>query len=671
MSLTIGLGIDVGGTSTDAVLINLKERKVLSLAKAPTTKEDLAKGIQDVLRRLDKVYFPKISLIALSTTLATNAIVEGVRRRVRGFLIGYGADTYPAEMREEVVLIPGGHTVEGEEKEPLDLDRVRAALQRDRGEMEAYAVCAYFSVRNPDHELRTKQFIQEITRKPVVCGHEISLQLDAVKRATTTLLNAHLIPIIQELMESVKRVFREQNIRAPLMVVRGDGSLMSESAIQYRPIETILSGPAASVIGATYLLGLSRETQDAVIVDIGGTTTDIALLKGGLPRLNPKGARVGNWQTNVFAIDIRTIALGGDSEISIDHEGRLRVGPRRIIPLSYLGCCYPKIRKELQRIHGDRRLLPLRNNTDFWIRLGKRTQPGLDLLSESVLSEVTEKPLSLFQLAHATGATPTEVRRSLSILERFGLLQQSGVTPTDILHITGIFQAWDRDAAERGVQILCERSKIGLSTLLQKLEETMDRSMGVQILELLLSESTNPRKGLDGCEFCNLFLDQCFRREATIEGLQFHVKVEGKIIGIGAPAHAFLPSVAEKLGTQAVIPFHAGVASAVGAITSAVAVREECSIKPYRGGFHLHASSGVAFFASLEEASMEGERRLRESAFRKAKEAGANEVEVMIDSQERQATTSGGDSVFIEKTIVAHAMGNPKMYHEDLPGRFG
>ncbi len=140
--------------------------------------------------------------------------------------------------------------------------------------------------------------------------------MDAVKRATTAILNAHLIPIIHQLIESVKRVFQEQNIVAPLMIVKGDGSLMSESVIQDRPIETILSGPAASVIGAKYLLEQSGEVQNAVIVDIGGTTTDIALLKEGLPRLNPNGARVGNWQTNVIAIDIRTIALGGDSQIT-------------------------------------------------------------------------------------------------------------------------------------------------------------------------------------------------------------------------------------------------------------------------------------------------------------------------------------------------------------------
>ncbi len=143
------------------------ERKILSFAKAPTTKDDLAKGISDVLKRLDRVYFPKINLISLSTTLATNSIVEGVRRRVCGILIGYGPEDYPPELKEEVVLVPGGHTVQGEEKEPLDLDRVRAVLESTKDRVEAYAVCGYFSVRNPDHELQVKRLIQESTDQPV------------------------------------------------------------------------------------------------------------------------------------------------------------------------------------------------------------------------------------------------------------------------------------------------------------------------------------------------------------------------------------------------------------------------------------------------------------------------------------------------------------------------
>ena len=666
MSLIIGLGIDVGGTNTDAVLIDLGERKILSFAKAPTTKDDLAKGISDVLKRLDRVYFPKINLISLSTTLATNSIVEGARRRVCGILIGYGPEDYPPELREEVVLVPGGHTVQGEEKEPLDLDRVRTLLQSTKGRVEAYAVCGYFSVRNPDHELRIKHLVQESTDKPVICGHEISLQLDAIKRATTAILNAHLIPIIHQLIGSVKKVFQQQNIVAPLMIVKGDGSLMGESVIQDRPIETILSGPAASVIGAKYLLEQSGEVQNAVIVDIGGTTTDVALLKEGLPRLNPNGARVGNWQTNVIAIDIRTIALGGDSQITLNEEGKLRVGPKRIIPLSYLGYCYPKINEELKRINEDGSFFHWINQTNFWIRIGQRTEEGLDLLAERILTEVTENPLSLFQLIRITEQMPSEILRRISYLERRSLIQKSGITPTDLLHITGIFQAWDRDAAERGIRILCDRSKMSLPTLIQRLEEAMDRSMGIQILELVLSGSIQSLKGLGDCEFCTLVLGQSFRRGASIEGVEFKVNLRDKIIGIGAPAHAFLPSVAEKLGTQAVIPFYAGVANAVGAITSAIVIKEEIFIKPFQGGFRIHSSSGIAFFDDLGEATEEGKRRLREIAYQKAKKAGADEVEVLIDEKGSWATTRGGDSIFIEKTITARALGNPKMYGDGL-----
>jgi N-methylhydantoinase A/oxoprolinase/acetone carboxylase beta subunit len=665
MSSNIGLGIDVGGTNTDAVLINLTERKILSFAKAPTTKDDLAKGIDDVLNRLDRIYFPRISLVSLSTTLATNSIVEGVKRRVCAILIGYGPDECPSEIKEEVVLIPGGHTVQGEEKEPLDLDRVKTVLDKTKDEIEAYAVCGYFSVRNPDHELRVKRLIQEKIEKPVVCGHEISLQLDAVKRATTTVLNAHLIPIIHQLIDSVKQVFRQQKIVAPLMILKGDGSLMSESAIQNRPIETILSGPAASVVGAKYLLQQSGEAQNAVIVDIGGTTTDIALLRDGLPRLNPNGARVGNWQTNVIAIDMRTMALGGDSQITLHDRGELQCGPKRVIPLSYLGYCYAKIHEELIRIYEDRSLPSWINNAEFWIRIGGRTENGLDPLAEQILSEVTDKPLSLFQLLRTTDGSPAEVQRRVSYLESRSLIEKSGLTPTDMLHVTGIFQAWDKEAAERGALILCDRSRIGLSALIQKLEEAMDRSIGLQILQLILSDSGDSKR-LDECKFCSFFLDRSFGRGTLPDTIQLKMSLRDKIIGIGAPAHAFLPSVAEKLGTQAVIPFYAGVANAVGAITSAIVIKEELLIKPFERGFRLYPSSGMAFYNDLGEATEEGKKRLREITLRKAKEAGAEEVEVFFDEKESWATTPGGDSIFIEKVIIAQGMGNPKMYSDGL-----
>jgi len=667
MSQTIGLGIDVGGTNTDAVLIDLAEKRILSFAKAPTTRGDLSEGIRDVLRRLDPIYFPKIALISLSTTLATNALVEGIRRRVCGILIGYGPEDYPVELGEEVVLVSGGHTVHGEEREALDEERVKAVL-RERGEgIEAYAVCGYFSVRNPEHELRVKRLIQEETGKPVVCGHEISLQLDARKRATTALLNAHLIPLIHELMMSVKNVFVQQKITAPLMVVKGDGSLMSASVVEQRPIETILSGPAASVIGAKYLLERTDEAKDAVLVDMGGTTTDIALLRDGLPRLNPSGARVGGWQTNVVAIDLRTIALGGDSQITVDDWGNLKIGPRRVIPLSYLGYCYPHVAEQLKWIDENRDFRSQKEGADFWISIAESPKGRVDPLSEKVLSVTAGNPLSFSQIVGATAGSPSEVLRRLSDLERRGWIQRSAVTPTDILHLRGIFQAWNREAAEWGIRILCARSKKEVSWLIQKLEETLDRSIGLQILELILSESQGSIRRKEECAFCSFLLQQPFERSPSNVGVQCRLRLRDKIIGIGAPAHAFLPSLAEKMETQAIIPFYAGVANAVGAITSAIVIREELWIKPYQRGFRIHGSSGMAFFESLEEATKEGERRLKEWVRKKAQEAGADQVEVFLEVEENWSTAKGGEAVFIEKRIRARAMGNPKLYAEGRP----
>jgi N-methylhydantoinase A/oxoprolinase/acetone carboxylase beta subunit len=666
MGSSTGLGIDVGGTNTDAVLVDLKERKILSVAKVPTTQEDLARGIKNVLTRLDQILFPKVSLISLSTTLATNSVVEGARRKVRGFLIGYGPELCPDRFRDEVFLISGGHNVLGDEKSPLDLNRVRTVLEKTKNEIEAYAVCGYFSVRNPDHELQVKHLIHELTGKPVVCGHEISLQLDAVKRATTTLLNGHLIPIIHNLIDSVRRAFKEHHLVAPLMIVKGDGSLMSESVIKDRPIETILSGPAASVMGAKYLLGLSGEIQNAMIVDIGGTTTDIAQVKGGTPKLNPEGAKVGNWQTNVTAIDIRTIGLGGDSQIDLDDQGKLKVGPQRIIPLSYLGSRHPGIKEELARIQEHRSLFPHVYRPDFWVRLRPGPSSDLPYAAREILPFLSEGPVSLFQLVHLTNKSPGEVLTGLSILERWNVVQQSGLTPTDILHVTGIFEAWDKESAERALRIFCERSRLEVPTFLHNLGEAMDRLMGAHIVELLLPPSV---RDLDGCNFYNLFLDQCFHDNHKIDSLRFSLSLKNKIIGIGAPAHAFLPSVAEKLGTQAVIPFYAGVANAIGAITSAILVTEEVLIRPSRGRFRVYSAAGTMFFPTLAAATDQSKKTLHDLAFQKAKNAGADQVEVLIEEKEDWVPITGGDTVFIEKRIIARAMGNPRQFSEDLPER--
>jgi len=499
----------------------------------------------------------------------------------------------------------------------------------------------------------------------VICGHEISPQLNAFKRATTTLLNAHLIPIIQQLISSIKQVLIQYHILAPLMIVKGDGSLMSERMAQDRPIETVLSGPASSVIGAKYLLEQSGELKSAIIIDIGGTTTDISIIKDGFPRLNPNGVRIGNWQTNVMAIDLRSIPLGGDSEIIVESDGKVRIGPRRIIPLSYLGYYYPKIHEELKRMEEDSPQFLQRNPPNFWIRVTMETEEGLDFLSQLILSETTGNPCTLYQLIKRTGEKTSEILRRLWYLEARDLIQKSGVTPTDILHLKGIFQAWDLEAAKRGVKILCKQSGIELLALIKRLREIMDRSIGVQILELILADSFSTNKRIDECEYCKLFLDQSFRENSIGKDIEFKVRLKDKIIGIGAPAHAFLPSLSKKMGTQVIIPFYAGVANAIGAITSAIIIKEEAIIKPYLNGYRLYTSLGFTFFEDLQSVTEEAKKKVESILFEKAKVCGADKIEIIIEEKENWATAKGGEKIFIEKKILGQAIGNPKMYSEE------
>ena len=349
--MAILLGVDTGGTYTDAVLFDDDTQQVLGSAKALTTKHDLSIGIRHALQAVLADPLPDIRLVSLSTTLATNAIVEGHGNPICLLLLGYPPDALErSRLREAlgddpVVFIQGGHTVSGEEQAPLDLEAAGQAIQAHAPCVAAFAVSGYFAVRNPTHELAVRRLIREITPRPVTCGHELTSNLDAPRRALTAALNARLISLLQGLILAVQDMLLERGIHAPLMVVKGDGSLIEAQVALERPVETILSGPAASVVGARHLSG----EDDVFVVDMGGTTTDIALLRGGRPMLNLEGATVGGWRTMVEAVAVHTLGLGGDSEIRLDKDEGLAVGPQRVVPLSLLGHQVPHILDTLNR----------------------------------------------------------------------------------------------------------------------------------------------------------------------------------------------------------------------------------------------------------------------------------------------------------------------------------
>ena len=275
--MALSLGVDTGGTYTDAVLIR-DERDVIASAKSLTTRADLAigvgKAIKSVLAQAE-VSADQVTLASLSTTLATNALVEGQGGRVALIYIGFREQDLDkhglsdALKGDPALVIAGGHSHAGSEKEPLDVAALEAFIDANAG-ISGYAVAAQFATRNPAHELEAARIITARTGVPVTCSHQLSAKLNGPKRAVTAVLNARLIGMIDRLIGRAQDTLVDLGITAPVMVVRGDGALRSAEQARERPIETILSGPAASIVGARWL----TETENALVSDIGGTTTD-------------------------------------------------------------------------------------------------------------------------------------------------------------------------------------------------------------------------------------------------------------------------------------------------------------------------------------------------------------------------------------------------------------
>ncbi len=443
------LGIDTGGTYTDAVLFD-EDDGVIATAKALTTRHDLAVGIGNALDAVlgDHNVPPEdIALVSLSTTLATNAVVEGQGGRVCLVLIGFDeralarADLAQALKDDPVIMLAGGHDAHGERVAELDGARLDAELGALQGKVSGYAVATQFAVRNPEHEIQARDRILELTGRPVTCSHELSSKLDGPRRGLTSVLNARLINLIHHLISAASDLFAARGIDAPLMVVRGDGALISAEMAMVKPIETILSGPAASLVGAAHLTGAA----DAIVSDIGGTTTDFALLTDGRPRLDPNGATVGGWRTMVEAVAMSTIGLGGDSEVQFTVDGLetdLMLGPRRLVPLSLFALDHRDLVHEtLERQLGKSRTDE--HDGRFAILVGRANahMSALGSSEQTLIDQLNDGPLALDRLIKSRVQAGTVKR-----LAAQGLIMISGLTPSDAAHVLGLHDVWDGSA---------------------------------------------------------------------------------------------------------------------------------------------------------------------------------------------------------------------------------
>ena len=667
--MAILLGIDTGGTYTDAVLLDDETDIIVSSAKALTTKHDLAVGIRSAMQSVLPDPPPDVRLVSLSTTLATNAIVEGQGNPICLLLLGYPPDALDrSRLREAlgedpVVFIQGGHTVSGEEQAPLDLDALREAVQAHASGSAAFAVSGYFAVRNPTHELAARRTILEMTDRPVTCGHELTSNLDAPRRALTAALNARLIPLLQGLILAVRDMLEEHDIHAPLMVVKGDGSLIRAEVALERPVETILSGPAASVIGARHLSG----EDDVFVVDMGGTTTDIALLHDGRPMLDADGATVGGWRTMVEAVAVHTLGLGGDSELRLDKEDGLVIGPQRVVPLSLLAHQHPRTLAILRGQTSGDSVRPY----DGLFALRQRSLDsgggGLSSAQEEIWHRLAEGPTPLAGLFGDLRRAYFQ-RRALARLVERGLVVLGSVTPTDAAHVLGYHDDWSVEAARLGAELWARQAAEPPWDFNGNPDDFCRRVMQqvtVQSGRALVGAALSETHGLDlagNQHMRRLFVDQALVNDGPGDSLlDVALTLRRPMVAIGAPVATYYPAVAESLHTRLCIPEHAEIANALGAVAGGVMQTVHVLIKPLEDeAYRVHLPTGIQDFADLEEAAayaMEQASLLAES---QARRAGAVEVQVRAQREDHVIRLQNED-VYFDTEVTATAVGRPRL----------
>jgi N-methylhydantoinase A/oxoprolinase/acetone carboxylase beta subunit len=320
------IGLDVGGTHTDVVLLG--QEGLVRQIKVPTNPGDLfatvLSGLEQITEGIDPAH---IRRAVLSTTLATNRIVQ---KRIPdvGMIVSAGPGMDPGLFRTG----PHYHTISGAIDHrgrvitPIDEDQIIAvAGELKKNGIRYVGVVSKFSVRNPEHELAVADLIGDRFEK-VFLGHTVAGHLNFPRRIATTFLNAAIYPIHKEFFEAVVKSLAKKGLSVPIRILKPDGGNMRFDASIDHPAQTILSGPAASVMGS---VAFAPTDEDCLVLDIGGTTTDMAVLVGGAPLLDPLGIRIGDHKTLIRSLATVSIGIGGDSAVRVS-DGEMLIGPDRL-----------------------------------------------------------------------------------------------------------------------------------------------------------------------------------------------------------------------------------------------------------------------------------------------------------------------------------------------------
>jgi N-methylhydantoinase A/oxoprolinase/acetone carboxylase beta subunit len=424
-------------------------------------------------------------------------------------------------------------------------------------------------------------------------------------------------------------------------------------------VETILSGPAASVVGARHLAG----EDDCVVADMGGTTTDIALLTGGLPVLDREGATVAGWRTMVEAVAVHTYGLGGDSEVHRDGSN-LAVGPRRLVPLSLLCHQHPRMLEVLRSQLEAERLEPGSGRFALRNRSLDTGAAGLSQSQARVWAALADGPVPATQLAGGYAAA-----RAVERLVDRGLVVLSGLTPSDAAHVLGQHREWSIEAARLGAALWIREDEAAArpadadaEALARRVVEAVVLQTGRAVVDAGLATEDGSDLAAGG-PLGRRLVDRAVGPTAGVGPfLNVSVQLGRPLVAIGAPVGSYYPEVARRLGTRLAIPAHAGVCNAVGAVAGGILQSVTALITaPSAGVFRVHLPIGNADFTDVEDAAAHAMAAASALATDKARAAGAGDVELRHRRTDKIHRDPTGLQIFIESRIDVTAFGRPRV----------
>lgn len=657
----IGIGIDTGGTCTDAVIFDTKSHKVLSQSKTLTTKQDLKIGILTALSGLDQDLARDAAYISLSTTLATNACVEHKGGRAKLVFIGVNPAAVK-KMGSEYGLPPMGdiYFMQGdagqEDSQQPDWKKFEEDIEKDFLEYDSVAIVQMNPKYNDgQYEIRAEKMIKKKLGLPCVRGYNLFQELNVQKRGATALLNARLLPVMEDFFDSIERSLTELGLDLPIVIVKSDGSIMSREFAMSRPVETLLCGPAASIIGAMEL----SKYQDALIVDMGGTTSDVAMVKDGIPVTSESGISIGEWKTMVKGVSIDTFALGGDSAVKY-KRGQLYLDNRRCVPLCMAASQYPKMRKALKTLVLMDRPFDYPAHEFFML---VNSPANLDKYTPSerkFIKALENGPLIYRDAAAAIGTSPHIL--NMKRLEDEGTVIRIGMTPTDVMHVYGDYAEFDSEVSELGAAYLATATKVAPQEVCREIYDLTKCRLYSNLVRIFMKYETGRDLNLQECENLEKLTAYTFRhagRSLADFAIRPGFITASKLIGIGAPTKIFLKDVAELLGTEADFPQDGKVANAIGAAMGNISTECIVKIEPYKGiksSYLTYVISGGHDTFSLpdyDDALVEAKKTARQGAIERAHQQGAvEEVEVEIEVKENTYQRNEYASAEIIETLV-------------------